>query len=101
MIRCDLNALTPEERALHGKQTKILTQSAIEAQVLPTGYRIKFNPAETSAATILDWISHERRCCPFLKFQLEFEPEAGPLFLSLTGPEGTKEILKGAFAQVK
>ena len=32
--------------------------------------------------------------CPFLRFQLTAEPNLGPLTIRITGPEGTKELLK-------
>jgi hypothetical protein len=95
-IRCNLNALNPEERALHGKDTKRLVQLVQKREELADGYRLQFRPSETSASFLLEWISHERRCCPFLRFQLEWEPESGPVWLTLRGPEGTKELLTDA-----
>ncbi len=100
-LRCNLNALDPEERALHGKATRQLAQSIRQRVELDRGYRLQFNLREISAAALVEWISHERRCCPFLRFDLQFDPEQGPVWLSLTGPEGAKEILKGAFSKPK
>lgn len=40
----------------------------------------------------------ERACCPFLRMELVAEPEAGPVWLKLRGPEGTKAFLARSFA---
>lgn len=46
------------------------------------------------AANLIDL---ERRCCPFLRFQLTVEPDGGPIWLELSGPRGTKEFLATVF----
>jgi hypothetical protein len=35
----------------------------------------------------------ERQCCPFLRFNIRLEPGEGPIWLELSGPEGTKDFL--------
>ena len=42
-------------------------------------------------------IQAERRCCPFLRFVVTCEPGNGPVWLEVTGPAGTKEIIKSFF----
>lgn len=100
-VRCNLNALTPEERMLHAKSTAALKLAIKEQRELPDGYKVRFLLSDLSPFTVMEWVAHERRCCPFLRFNLEFEPENGPAWLTLTGPEGTKEVLKGAFQKPK
>jgi hypothetical protein len=41
-----------------------------------------------------EFMALERLCCPFLNFVLEIEPDQGPLWLKLTGPEGVKQVLQ-------
>jgi hypothetical protein len=38
-------------------------------------------------------IDAERQCCRFLKFALTVEPDAGDVWLEVTGPDGTTEFL--------
>ena len=33
------------------------------------------------------------RCCPFLRFVVTAEPNGGPIYLEVTGPPGTRELL--------
>ncbi len=96
-IRCNLDALNKEERSLQGRMTRTVAQALREQVELERGFRWRFAPAEASPAMLVEWIGHERRCCPFLRFQLEFEPEGGPIWLTLTGPEGVTEILRDLF----
>ncbi len=39
----------------------------------------------------------EHQCCPFLKFSITVEPGDGPVWLEMTGPQGTKEFLVEVF----
>ncbi len=39
------------------------------------------------------FLSNERRCCPFLSFEVAIAPHGGPVWLRLTGPVGTREFL--------
>jgi hypothetical protein len=38
-------------------------------------------------------IEAEHRCCRFLHFVLTVEPGDGPVWLEVTGPEGTEDFL--------
>lgn len=44
-------------------------------------------------------IAFERECCPFLLLELKAEPEQGPIWLHLRGPEGTVEFLTTMFRE--
>jgi hypothetical protein len=46
-----------------------------------------------SLAIVATFIDLERRCCAFLRFRLTVEPGGGPIWLELTGPPGTRELL--------
>jgi len=39
-------------------------------------------------------IDAERRCCPFLRFQVVAEAGNGPVWLEVTGPVGTRQFLE-------
>jgi hypothetical protein len=40
------------------------------------------------------FVSNERLCCPFLEFGITIAPANGPVWLRLTGPEGTRAFLE-------
>ena len=68
-----------------------------ELQELPDGYACRL-PGD--AATLLraaEYVSLDRLCCAFARWELRIEPSGGPLWLRLTGPEGTKEFTRSVF----
>jgi hypothetical protein len=64
-----------------------------EKRELPDGYAYRFDPTEEIAAALFQFIVFERECCPFLTFDLRFEQGRGPIWLTLRGPDGTREFL--------
>jgi hypothetical protein len=49
--------------------------------------------AGAQLSALAELIELERQCCPFLRFSLTVEPGDGPIWLTLTGPAGTREFL--------
>ncbi len=42
-------------------------------------------------------MSLDRYCCQFTRWSLVVDPYGGPLWLHITGPEGTKELTRHMF----
>ena len=61
---------------------------------LDAGYALEFSADEAVLEDVFRLIQLERQCCAFLQFELTLEPDHGPVWLSLTGPEGTKAFLE-------
>ena len=70
-----------------------LLRRAEEHQELPEGHRLRFAPSEDILATIVRTVEAERQCCRFLRFQINVEPDGGPISLELSGPPGTREFI--------
>jgi hypothetical protein len=92
---CNLGALTKDERAQHARDSKTLLDSVQETKELKNGYAFRIPAA--SLLTAAQWITFERRCCPFFTFELQQSRDRGPVWLSVTGSEGVKEFIKGEF----
>ncbi|HEY8186243.1 MAG TPA: hypothetical protein VIF64_09250 [Pyrinomonadaceae bacterium] len=72
---------------------KTVAGGVLETQELDDGHAYRF-PSEASwLATLVELITVERACCPFLQFNLRLEPANGPIWLEPTGPPGTKDFL--------
>ena len=85
-------SLTPE--ALAARKANLLpglVRRADQQEDLADGLRLRF-PADAWPA-LAETIDAERRCCRFLRFAIEIEPDGGPIVLSLTGPSGTRDFL--------
>ena len=65
----------------------------VEVKELPDGYSYRFPPDSAWIAELANLITLERQCCSFLRFKINIEPGAGPIWLELSGPEGTRDFL--------
>jgi hypothetical protein len=61
---------------------------------ITAGYRFEFTPTGETLHLIADMIDAERQCCRFLRFALTVEPDAGPVRLDVTGPEGAQAFVE-------
>src|SRR5262245_54447221 len=90
---CNLNALTLSERARHFVQLgPALRSLKTGVRELPNGYEFRFPSDAKTIALLAEWIEQERRCCPFFDIDLRFEREGGPVWMRLSGREGTKNL---------
>jgi len=67
---------------------------AQQSERLPDGMRWQFSPSSELLVALAAMIDAERRCCPFLRFQVVAEPDDGPVWLEVTGPTGTRDLLE-------
>lgn len=94
-IACSLTA--PE---LQVRRTEVLQKAraaALEVKEKEDGFAYRFPSNESLLVDLLTLIQLEHQCCPFLKITLIVEAGAGPIWLELTGPPGTKEFLSSIF----
>jgi hypothetical protein len=59
----------------------------------PAGYRYRFDTAPDGLSAIAAAVEGERQCCRFLRFSITLEPNLGPIWVDVSGPEGTKTFL--------
>lgn len=68
---------------------------------LPDGYALAFDRSAEAAAEIRAFIEFEQGCCGFLDFRVRDDEDANRRWLELTGPDGSKEFLRGWIAAVQ
>jgi hypothetical protein len=91
-LACDARALDPVTRTRHFIWIRYQLPRLVKAVTeLPDGVELKFAAADLEP--VASFIERERRCCPFLRFELELVPDEEVLWLRLTGPEGVKRFL--------
>lgn len=96
-FRCNLNAMNPAERQKHTALGKQLWSAVRERTELPNGYGFRLDTDRISPAQVTKWMAMERKCCPFFDFELELQPEKGPVWMRLTGAPGVKDFIKLEF----
>lgn len=87
--------LTAEEQAQRGEDFARLFESAEDVAELPDGYALKFPNRDAWITRAVQLIVAERKCCPFFRFTLAFEPEEGPVWLHIAGPGDVKDWIGG------
>lgn len=92
---CNMKALSTAERARYQEVTKTLLETAQEKRELPNGYGFRLPAASLMSAA--EWVSLERRCCPFFAFEIEQSRDEGAVWLRVTGSEGVKAFIRAEF----
>lgn len=72
-----------------------------EVRELPRGAALRFDDQEGKVEQLAQLIGMERHCCPFFRFTLVFEPDLGPIWLQIEGPEGSEGIIASMVATVR
>ena len=91
-LTCIPGAIPASERSAHfALVSRLFGEAAREKQDLPDGLAFRFEA--DAFEEIARFVAKERRCCPFLAFAVEVSPDAGPLWVRMTGPVGTREFL--------
>ena len=90
---CNLGVMGEEERARYIALSRKLRSAGEERRELDNGYAFKLAAAKISLIEIAEWITFERRCCPFFNLQIEAEPNDGPIWLRMTGAPGIKQFI--------
>ena len=70
-----------------------LLARASAKEYIPGGFRWRFDPQSDLVKEAAAVTEAEHRCCRFLRFLLLVEPGEGPVWLEVTGPEGTEDFL--------
>ncbi len=94
---CNLGALTKAQRQRHIELGKQLHTAIQEVKELPDGYALRFASDSKMLLSLAEFVSYERLCCPFFKFNMEIESSDKPMWLQITGREGVKAFLKTEF----
>lgn len=94
-IACTLTAAELQQR--RGTVLDAVKKSIVEFRELDDGYALSFPTSTESLKELTALVDLERQCCPFLTFRITVEANSGPVWLEITGPDGTKDFLKNTF----
>ncbi len=90
--------LTKAEKAARKEDFQGLFEQVEQALELADGYALRFPGEASLGARLLEFIGAERACCPFVRFELAFEPNQGPIWLHLRETTVGKEIIVATFS---
>jgi hypothetical protein len=91
-VACKLTTPELQER----KRTVIagLKELVLERIETENGMRFRFPGSEKNIELLISFIKTERLCCNFFTFDLTVGNEDDFVWLTLSGPEGTKDFIK-------
>ncbi len=98
-LACDLDAISAEDRPRYNELRAMVAAAVTGKRELPDGIAVQISTERMTLAQLAEWISFERKCCPFFEFRIDVAPASGPVWLRLTGRPGIKEFLAQAFAR--
>lgn len=90
--RCATEALDGAERLRYQELRTAMKAAFSATRELPDGYAVRFPPDPGLFLQVAEWITFERRCCPFLAFGLDWSEAEAPQ-LRLTGGPGVRAFL--------
>lgn len=95
-IACSL--APPEFQERRSTLLRKVKEAVVEVRELSDGYAYRFPSDVKWIVELTNMIVLERQCCPFLSFHLRVEPADGPIWLELSGPQGTRDFLNSLFS---
>jgi hypothetical protein len=96
-VACRLDVFTPKQRARHAQLLDELRAAVREVREGRDGWSFALGDAPEPFTKAAEWITLERRCCPFLAFRLETSAADGT-WLTVSGPPAAKALIRAAFA---
>ncbi len=93
ILACVPSAIEPSARQGHfALARRLFGEQAQKREALPNG--LVFRLPSDSLDGIAKFVANERKCCPFMTFEIIVEPNGGAVSLRMTGPAGTREVLE-------
>ena len=98
-LACDLGALGAA-RARYAELREFLAREVREVTELADGYALRLPGTDEALLRVAEWITLERRCCPFLDFAVEWGHDRADVVVKLTGEDGVKSVIGGMAGRV-
>ena len=94
-FECRLDVFDATETRRYATLRTAMKTAAGEVRELADGYAVRLASDPALFQQVAEWITLERRCCPFLTLGLEWS-DGDAVWLRLTGRPGVKTYLAGA-----
>ncbi len=93
-VACNLEAFSEQESQRYEQLFAQIKKSMLMLEESENGYRLHLPYTPKAWMDVAKWITLENMCCPFFRFAQQFVTEDKVIILHISGPEGTKAILK-------
>ncbi|MGH9720457.1 MAG: hypothetical protein ACRD8O_09605 [Bryobacteraceae bacterium] len=96
VVACRLDSLDKRAKQRHKELTAKLRAAIVDVREEPDGFRFRLR--DEFLRDLSEWITLERKCCSFWRFDVSVEREVE---LRLSGPPEAKAILAGMVKQAR
>jgi hypothetical protein len=93
-VACCHMVFTKEQRVEYKGIWGELEVRRVAITEIEKGYQYQFPGDSDTLRLVNEWVSMERKCCPFLTFTVIASNEDEPVLLQLTGNEEAKAFLR-------
>lgn len=92
-VECTIDRDSEKARERKEQARNELRPNYLGAKELSDGYAVRFEGAD-SLMGVARFVDEERKCCSFPDYQIELPPPYDETKLTITGPEGTKDLFQ-------
>jgi hypothetical protein len=92
-IACQLGVFSAEERQQYGAMRAKIDAAVTRIVEVDQGYEFHLPGDDVMLALVAEWITLERRCCPFFDFAVAIGGSDSSIRLALTGGVEVKRFL--------
>jgi hypothetical protein len=92
-VACCHTVFTNEQRSDYKNAWNELEKRRLGITDIEMGFEHQFSGDKDTLRLLNEWISLERKCCPFLIFTVRVSNENEPIFLQITGTDEAKSFL--------
>lgn len=64
-----------------------------------SGYTLRFSGVDGTIEAVAEFVALERQCCSFAEYRIEVAPPYDGTRLTITGPDGTKELFSDGLVE--
>jgi hypothetical protein len=93
-LACRMDVFDAAERRRYETLRELLGQRRLGTHETPDGIAVVYPGEPDVFLNLAEWVTLERRCCPFLSFSLEFDADPPSIRLRLVGGEDVKRFLQ-------
>jgi len=97
-LACDLSAFDGAQRARYSALRAELGARRVGAREVADGYEFSYPANPETILEVAEFVTLERRCCPFLDFSVAIAAGATDVRLIISGDAEVKEFVRGQLA---
>jgi len=93
-LACQMDSLTESEREIRKRLLSKVVSSLLERKKISNGLLFQIRYTDNVWLAASEFVTLEKRCCPFLNFKLNLISDSSDFTLRIDGQPGTSDFLQ-------